>query len=143
MTEEKRIEINFLLERGAFSVILREDVLPDGNVLRGRFVLAIKSNSDENIKLKSRYVIGGHKDKIKHYIVHSAENLHPQSIRLLFVLATMKNSNFRLQTCAKHICKLQKIFTLNIHFKTCPGVRTQSRSILKYPKAFIQSLSFR
>ena len=52
MTAAKIKEIKGLLARGTFKVILREDIPPDGNVLPGCFVLAIKSNDDGIIKFK-------------------------------------------------------------------------------------------
>ena len=47
MTEAKKTEIGNLLKRGTFKVSLKEYVPPDGNVLPGRFVLALKSKKDE------------------------------------------------------------------------------------------------
>ena len=87
MSQAKRDEIRGFLDRGTFSVILREEVPPDGNVLPGRFVLAIKSTEDGQVKFKARYVIGGHRDRMKALRVHSAATLQPQSIRLLLALA--------------------------------------------------------
>jgi len=46
MDDAKRSEIRNLLQRGTFKVILREELPPDGNILPGRFVLAIKSTED-------------------------------------------------------------------------------------------------
>ena len=64
-------EARDLLRRETFNVILKEE-LPDGaNALTARFVLVIKSNSDGLIKYKARYVIGGHHDSLKHFMVHS------------------------------------------------------------------------
>lgn len=60
MGEAKRKEIKTLLEGGTFKVILREEIPPDGNVLPGRVVPALKSTEDGNIKYKATYVIGGH-----------------------------------------------------------------------------------
>ena len=62
MSQAKRNEMKGLLERGTFSIILREEVPKDANVLPGRFVLAIKSAEDGQVKFKARYVIGGHRD---------------------------------------------------------------------------------
>ncbi|CAN8072966.1 unnamed protein product [Agarophyton chilense] len=75
------------LDRGTFKVILKEDVPIDGNILPGRFVLAIKSTDDGRIKYKTRFVIGGHRDKLKHMMIHSTTTLQPSSIRLLLSLA--------------------------------------------------------
>lgn len=87
--EAKQKETNGLLDRGVFMVILREEFLPNGNVLPGRFVLAIKSNIDGSIKYKARYVIRGHKERMKNFILHTSTILQPQSVRLLLALAVI------------------------------------------------------
>lgn len=87
MNDAKRKEIRSLLEKGTSKVILKEEIPPDANVLPGRFVLALKSSIDGKIKCKARYVIGGHRDKLKHMMVHSSTTLQPQSVRLLLALA--------------------------------------------------------
>ena len=89
MPQAKRDEIRGLLDRGTFSVILREEFPPDSNVLPGCFFLAIKSTEDRQVKFKARYVIGGHRDRMKALMVHSAATLHPQSIRRLLALAAI------------------------------------------------------
>ena len=70
-------------------MILKGELPPDGNIFPGRFVLAIKSTDDGKIKYKARYVIGGHRDKYKDFMVHSNSTLQPQSIRLLGALAAV------------------------------------------------------
>ncbi len=75
MSQAKRKEIKGLLDRGTFSIILRERVPPDGNVLPGRFDFAINSTEDGQIKFKARCVIDGHRDRIKNFMVHSAATL--------------------------------------------------------------------
>ena len=69
MSEAKRKEIKGLLDRSTFKIILREDIPPDGNVLPRRFVLAVKSTEDGQVKFKARYVIGGNRDKLKGFMV--------------------------------------------------------------------------
>jgi len=87
MSEAIKKEVHGLFEKGTFKVILREEVPNDGNVLPGRFVLAIKSTEDGEVKYKARFVMGGHRDKQKHLMVHNSATLQPQSIRLLLALA--------------------------------------------------------
>ena len=89
MTSAKKAEIRNLLKRGTFKVILREDIPNDANVLPGRFVLTIKSTDDNRAKFKSRYVISGHRDKLKRVMVHSSQTLQPASNRLLLAMASM------------------------------------------------------
>ena len=86
MSKAKRNEIRGLLDSGTFRVILREEILPDGNVLPGRFVLATKFAEDDQVKFKARCVIGGHRDSMKALMVHSAATLHSRSTRLLLAL---------------------------------------------------------
>ena len=89
MSEAKRREIKGLLDPGTFKIILREDIPPDGNVLPGRFVLAVKSTEDGEVKFKARYVIGGQRDKLKGFMVHTSQTLQPSSVRLLLALAEL------------------------------------------------------
>ena len=89
MSEAKREEISNLLKRGTFRVVLHEDIPKDANVLPGRFVLSIKSTIDGQTKFKARYVIGGHRDKLKHFMVYSSQTLQPSSVRLLLSLASL------------------------------------------------------
>ena len=87
MMKARREEIANLIKRGTFKIILKEDVPTNANILPGRFVLSLKSTIDGTIKHKARFVIGGHRDKLKNLMVHSSQTLQPQSIRLLLALA--------------------------------------------------------
>lgn len=87
MVEAIEKEVTGLINAGTFLVILREGIPSDANILPGRFVLVIKSGKDGKIKYKARFVIGGHRDKLKDMMVHAASTLQPQSIRLLLALA--------------------------------------------------------
>lgn len=81
-------EVGNLLQFGTFKAMLEEG-LPDGaNALTASLVLVIKSNAGGQGKYQARYVIGGHKDKLKHYMVHGVQALQAPSSRLLLALAT-------------------------------------------------------
>ena len=73
MQKAKLDEIRNLMKRGTFKVVLKEDIPDDANVLPGRFVLALKSDIDGKIIHKARFVIGGHRDKLKNFMVHSSQ----------------------------------------------------------------------
>lgn len=88
MSQVKKDENRGLLDRGTFRIILREEIPQDADVLPGRFVLAINSSTDGQIKFKALYVIDGHRDRMKDLMAHNAATLQSQSIRLLAV-ATM------------------------------------------------------
>ena len=89
ITEAKKKEMRNLLGSGTFKVIPKQDIPSDANIIPGRFVLAIKSTEDGEVKFKARYVIGDHRDKDKNLTVHTATTLQPQSIRLLLALSNM------------------------------------------------------
>ena len=57
--------------------MLCEYVPEDAKFLPGRFELAINPNEDREIKFKARFVIGGHRDKLKHLIVFNSVTLQP------------------------------------------------------------------
>lgn len=90
MTNAKKKEILVLfLERRTFKLIIREEAPNDSNILRGRFFLAVKSTEDGQIKFRARYVIVGHRDKLKNLMVRSAITFQPQSIRLLLKFSAL------------------------------------------------------
>lgn len=81
------MEIRNILSRCTFKVIFKGDIPPVGNALPGRFVLALKSSVDGKIMYKARYVIGGHRDKFRDWMVHSTSTLQQESVRILLALA--------------------------------------------------------
>ena len=88
--EAKREELNGLLQRGAFKIVLKEDVDPNPNIIPSRFVLAIKHGQrDGPPRLKARFVLGGHMDRARHNLVHDSCTIRPESVRLLIALATI------------------------------------------------------
>ena len=87
MEAARMCEVRDLLKRGTFKVILKKELPHNANALPARFVLAIKSAIDGQTKCKARYVVGGHRDKLKHFMVHGAQTLQTASARLLVALA--------------------------------------------------------
>ena len=82
-------EVRDLPKRKTFKVILKEE-LPDGaDALTARFVLAIKSTIDGEVKYKARYVMDGLRDVLKHFMVLGAQTLQASSARLLLALASI------------------------------------------------------
>lgn len=89
MKEEKEREMKDFLDRGACKNILREEIPAHENVLPGRSVLAINLAEDGEVTRGVRYVIGTHRDRVKHMMLHSATKLQSQSICLVLTLATI------------------------------------------------------
>ena len=64
--------VHEIFSRKTSKFILKEELPEGANPLSARFVLAIKSKADGQVKYKARCVIGGHPDYKKHYMVHGA-----------------------------------------------------------------------
>ena len=87
----KKNEINGLLNRGAFELVHKSLVPKGANILRGRFVLAIKEPDTDKETLKARFVIQGHRDREKKTMVKESPTVLRHSIRLLVALASIFN----------------------------------------------------
>jgi hypothetical protein len=89
--QAKKDELLDLIRRGTFDVVLEEEAISnaDGplNVLPCKFVLAIKHRDNGEDVLKARFVIGGHRDREKDFLVHTTTTIRHQSVRLLLALA--------------------------------------------------------
>ena len=82
-------EVKGLMDRGTFTVVDRDTIPPDATILPCRFVLAIKTSEILKALHKARLVIGGHLDKLKALLVHSAQTVQSPTIKLLLTLAEM------------------------------------------------------
>ena len=63
-------EIRDLVRRRTFKVVMRAEIPLSANVLTAGFVLAIKHKITDEVLSKTRYVIGGHRDRLKAFLVH-------------------------------------------------------------------------
>eukprot|EP00171_Calliarthron_tuberculosum_P008498 IDg8498t1 len=82
-------EIEGLLNRGTFKIVLKSEMPPNANVMGGRFVLAIKDPETKEERYKARFVVQGYNDKDKFNLVHASPNLRQDSMRLLFAIASI------------------------------------------------------
>lgn len=93
----KRKEITGLQEKGVWEIIDRDQVPRDANVLNGRFVLSIKNEGTTEEKEKARFVVQGHKDKEKNFLVHNSNTSKQASTRLIASISSL--FNFTIWTC--------------------------------------------
>lgn len=87
MNDAVKKELDELFARGTFKVVVLQDP-SDHNVLPTKFVYAVKHEDGREI-YKARFCIGGHRDRLKDEVVHTASTLSQSSVRLLLALASI------------------------------------------------------
>ena len=85
----KRKEIESLVKRETWKVVIREEVPKGSNIINGRFVMAIKDTETNKPYFKARFVAQGHRDKEKSVLVHNSKTVRQSSIRILLALAAL------------------------------------------------------
>ena len=79
-------EIEGLLARNAFEFTKLDKIPKNANILGGRFILAIKQPGTTNERYKARFVVQGHKDREKEYIVHTSRTIRHKNIRIMLTI---------------------------------------------------------
>lgn len=85
----KKKEMDGLLRRGTWKVVLRDEVPSGANILGGRFVMSIKDTETDEPVYKARYVVQGHRGKEKNTLVHDAQTMRQSSISMVAALAAV------------------------------------------------------
>ena len=93
VTEAIRKEIKGILDRGTFSVILKEEIKGVGNILGARFFLPTKSTIDGMIKIKAIYIIARDRDRLKEFMAHLTQSVQHTNIRIKLALAALFEFN--------------------------------------------------
>ena len=114
--DEKRKELQGLINRGVFRVVIRQELPADANIVPSRYVLAIKHGESGQTRLKARFVIGGHRDRQRQQLVHDSPTVRPESTRMLVALATILGLPLVLADWAQGYAQsqsplLRKVFT--------------------------------
>lgn len=87
--DAKRKEIQGLIDRGTWKIVLKDEMPNNANVLGGRFVLVIKDGGTGNEIWKARYVVQGFRDRLKTSLVHDAATARQYSTKVLIGLAAV------------------------------------------------------
>lgn len=82
-------EMNGLFEQKTFKKVLKENIPEGANVLRSRFVFAIKDVGTPSERKKARLVAMGHTDKMKRLVLSDAPTLMRYALRILISVAVM------------------------------------------------------
>lgn len=74
--------------------VVKKDAIPFGaNLFTCKFLLVIKSEVDQIVRYKSRFVIGRQRDRRRDYLVPSSQTVQPWSTRLLIELSELNDIN--------------------------------------------------
>ena len=130
----KRDEINGLLSRGAFKIVERSAVPKGANVLRGRFVLAIKEPDTERELLKTRFVVQGHRDREKGMMVKESPTVLRHSIRLLIALASVFRFTVWTRDVRQAYIQSAKDLLRDVYLEPPPDVGIDNDCVLKIMK---------
>jgi len=92
--KSKKEEVAGLEARRTWAKVQRSSVPNGASIMGGRFVPAIKNPSTEVEKAKARFVLQGHMDKDKPFVVHNVPTPRQSSTRI--VVSTSANEGFLL-----------------------------------------------
>ena len=115
----KASEVDGLARRGTWIVVKKKDLPRDANPLGGRFVLTIKGFGTEEEKPKARFVVQGHMDKDKEFMVHNTTNLRQRSVRVIVSFAAVMG---------------HRIFSYDVKQAYLQSEEELSRKVYKLPK---------
>ncbi len=87
--KERALEIENLVYRGTWEMILENDVPKGANMITGSFFVTIKDLEIDNPIFKSRFVAHGNKDYEKDHLFHDSTTSHQSSMRLLVAMAAI------------------------------------------------------
>lgn len=87
--DAKRKDIEGLISRGTWKVVLRDEVPDNANVAGSRFVPTIKDGGTSQEIYKARYVVQGYRDKLKTSLVHDSATSKHTSTKVLVGLAAI------------------------------------------------------
>lgn len=79
----RKEEADGLRLRRTWDVVARADLPPGANIIKGRFVNALKHAGTAKEKAKGRFVAQGHKDKDKPFVVHNNPTLRQRSTKII------------------------------------------------------------
>ena len=98
-----------LIRRGAWKIVIEQEVPPHASIMTGRFVITIKGIETDIPRFKARYVVKGHKDMGKSELVHNSRIVCQGSTRLITSLAAIFGSRIWShvsQACLKSASEL-------------------------------------
>ncbi len=85
----RELEIENLVRRGTWEMVLEEDVPKDANMITGSFFVTFEDVETEKPTFKARFVAHGNRDSDKDQFVHDSTTVRQSSVRLLVAIAAI------------------------------------------------------
>ena len=114
--------------------MLRDEILENANILNGRFVLAIKDSGTNKEVWKARYVVQGHKDKLKLSFVHDTSTAVQFSVKLLVGLAALFEFRLFSTDVTQAYLHSTEELSRDVYVKPSSKVDLESNQLLKLLK---------
>lgn len=127
-------ELEGLARRGVYEIVLKDEVPEGANILGSRFVLSIKNKDTGDEVYKARFVVQGHKDREKDFLVHISSNLKQSSIRLVLSLAAIFGFNIWSQDITQAYIQSSEKLMRHIYIKPSKELRLSKDYLLKLLK---------
>ena len=70
--ETEYTEIQDLVNKGTYRIVLRTELPDDASLITARYIISIKSGEEKEERYNVKYIIGGHLDIMKDYLVRGA-----------------------------------------------------------------------
>ena len=100
------VEIENLVRRGTWEMVLEEDDPKSANVITGSFVVTVKDVEIENPIFKPSFVAHGNRDAEKDQLVYDSTTARQSSARLQVALGGIWDLTFGPKTYRKLTCNL-------------------------------------
>lgn len=81
--DAKKKEIQGLIDRGTWKIVLKDELPKEASIKDGRFVLAIKDEGTDKKVYKARFVVQVYRDKMKTLLLHDSPTSKKVSTRVL------------------------------------------------------------
>ena len=93
----RELEIENLVSRSTWEMVLEEDVSEGADMITGSFVVTIKDVEIENLIFKARFVAHGNRDSEKDQHVHDSTTARQISVTLLVAVAAILEFDVRTE----------------------------------------------
>ena len=114
--------------------MLRNEVPDNANILNGRIFLAIKDSGTNKEVWKARYVVQGHKDKMKRTFVHDTSTVRQFSVKLLVGLAALFDFRLFSTGVPKDYLQSTEELSRDVYFKPSSEFDLDPNQLLKFLK---------